>query len=78
MVARGGRLRSPSVEFYKLAQSVAVSEWGKGSLAPVTQTFVGSLDVFDRSSRLCAVTDLSIFVRCGTLASSREPSNGSS
>ena len=69
---------SSSVEFYELAQWVAVSEWEEGGLAPVTQTIVGPLDVFDQSSRLRAITDLSNVLRCGTVASSRESSNSSS
>ena len=44
----------------------------------VTQTFVGPFDVFDLSSRLGAVSDLSQVLRCSTLAPSREPSNGNS
>jgi len=44
IVARGGRVRSFSVEFYELAQWVAVPEWKEGGLVLVKQTFVGPLD----------------------------------
>ena len=63
IVARGGRVRSFSVEFYELAQWVAVPEWKEGGVVLVKQTFVGPLDVLAESARLRAVSDLTCVSR---------------
>ena len=51
---------------------VAVPEWDAGGLAPVMQTFVGHLDVFDHSPRLCTASDKDNVSMCDTLAFGRE------
>jgi len=71
-------VRSSSVEFCELAQWVVVPEWEEEGLVPVKQTFVGLLNVFDRSPHLRTGSGLSNVSKMGTLASSRESSNGSS
>jgi len=56
-------VRSSSLEFYELAQWVAVPEWSDGGLVPIKQTFVGLLDVLVGSPRLRAVTNVSSVLR---------------
>jgi len=63
IVARGGRVRSSSVEFCELAQWVAVPEWEERGLVLVKQTFVGPLNVLDGLAHLRAVSDVSCVLR---------------